>query len=164
MCLGWGGGWCYGDAESIADDDLKRGKWDVRVALSRVEVEEYVWGWGGVRKGCECGDEGRYSLHLFWEITNIQVILHNWNTNKQLVNGITNEGEWLLLGACFGWSSGWGTELAKKGRGSSVEELQCLFVRERWSENFLGLWRRSCRRMHLEEPHRWDWECLKIIS
>ena len=67
----------------------------MRVALSRGDVGGDVWGWGGVRKGCEgeCGDEGRYSLHLFWEITNIQVILHNWNTNKQLVNGITNEGE-----------------------------------------------------------------------
>ena len=46
-----------------------------------------------MRKGCECGDEGRYSLRLFREVTNVQVILHNWNTNKQLVNGITNEGE-----------------------------------------------------------------------
>lgn len=26
MCLGWGGGWCYGDAESFTDDDLRRGK------------------------------------------------------------------------------------------------------------------------------------------
>ena len=54
-----------------------------------------MWGWGGVRKGCEgeCVEETRYLLRLFWEITNVQVILHNWNTNIQLVNGITNEGE-----------------------------------------------------------------------
>ena len=50
-------------------------------------------GGGSVRKRCEseCGDEGRYSLRLFREITNVQVILPNWETNKQLMNGITNE-------------------------------------------------------------------------
>ena len=85
------------------------------------------------------GDEGRYSLHLFWEITNIQVILHNWNTNKQLVNGITKKEDGLLLGACFGWSSGWssswgsgweGIEVVKKDCRRSVEEPRCLVVRE----------------------------------
>ena len=65
----------------------------MRVALSRGDVGGDVWGWGGVRKGCECGDEGRYSLRLFWEVMSVQVILHNWNTNKQLMNGITSEGE-----------------------------------------------------------------------
>ena len=35
MCLEWGGGWCYGDAESFADDDVKRGRGDVRVSLRR---------------------------------------------------------------------------------------------------------------------------------
>ena len=43
----------------------------------------------------------------------------------------------------------------------SVEELLCLFVREGWSENFLGLWRHSCTRTHmLKDIHRWDWACL----
>ena len=46
---------------------------------------------------------------------------------------------------------------------SSVEELRCLFVREGWSEYFLGLWRHSCRRMQVEDTHRWDWACLNII-
>ena len=45
----------------------------------------------------------------------------------------------------------------------SVEELRCLFVREGWSECFLGLWRDSCSWMPLEEPHRWDGACLNII-
>ena len=45
-----------------------------------------------MRKRCEseCVEETRYSLR-FLEITNIQVILHNWDTNKQLMNGIINE-------------------------------------------------------------------------
>lgn len=38
-------------------------------------------------------EETRYSLRLFREITNVQVILPNWETNKQLMNGITSEGE-----------------------------------------------------------------------
>ena len=46
---------------------------------------------------------------------------------------------------------------------SSVEELRCLFVREGRSEYFLWLWRTSCTRMHVEEPHWWDWACLNII-
>ena len=46
----------------------------------------------------------------------------------------------------------------------SVEELRCLFVREGWSECFLGLWRDSCSWMPLEDTHRWDGACLNIIS
>ena len=46
----------------------------------------------------------------------------------------------------------------------SVEELRCLFVREGWSECFLGLWRDSCSWMPLEDTHWWDWACLNIIS
>ena len=47
---------------------------------------------------------------------------------------------------------------------STTEELRCLVVREGWSEYFLWLWRHSCRRMLLEDTHRWDWACLNIIS
>ena len=43
------------------------------------------------------------------------------------------------------------------------EELRCLFVREEWSEYFLGLWRHSCTWMHMEDTHGWDWACLNII-
>ena len=47
---------------------------------------------------------------------------------------------------------------------SSVEEPRCLFVREGWSEYFLGWWRHSCSRMHNSwDTHRWDWACLSII-
>ena len=40
------------------------------------------------------------------------------------------------------------------------EEHRCLSVREGWSQYFPGLWRHSCNRMLLEEPHWWDWACL----
>ena len=46
---------------------------------------------------------------------------------------------------------------------SSVEDLRCLFVREGWSECFLGLWRHSCSWMPIQDTHRWDWACLNII-
>ena len=44
-----------------------------------------------------------------------------------------------------------------------LQELRCLFVREGWSEYFLGLWCHSCSRMHQEDTHWRDWACLNII-
>ena len=84
-----------------------------------------------------------------------------WNGNDHYVVGCTGmmDSQMMMNGV-------WNKE--RESRASiadldDLQELRCLFVREGWSEYFLGLWCHSCSRMHQEDTHWRDWVCLNII-
>ena len=79
-------------------------------------------------------------------------------------NALSNAAEWALRwigsGLCVAQREESRVSISTE---DDLQELRCLFMREGWSEYFLGLWRDSCSWMLLEDTHRWDWACLNII-
>ena len=138
-------------------------------------------GWGGLFENHRCGWHFHYLRWFTWVYVVLTILIGFWTFEMPILiicflPSHSRSHKWRLseLRGLMWWGSG--SEKQKKGRSNNrhlealevacwnnLEELRCLFVREGWSEYFLGLWRHPCSRMHLEDTHRWDWACLNII-